>query len=382
MEKLYLATTFAAAIVCLLTSLLLFARRNDGERSRTILAIIILFSVFNYMTRFIDLCQGVEPRRVISVRLLLTAIFMVTSYIMYPIEVISPGYLNFRKIYRLYVPWLLLLGITIIAQISGVQFKDYNSLPDLFTGITHFESWFRLLLAFLFFMPVVSIFIIPYTRKYNNTDNVWMRKYLAIFTINTLAYVVVLSSDAIVVKIAYYFVSVSCSLAIAYMEIFERLIRKVDDGINNEVVLSNCNPEADLAGISCNKEQEDERDVPDENQSLSLLAFRIDDYITNDKLWEDPDLTAVELYRALCTNRTTFAKAMKLLGYENFTTYINTLRVKDFIKRIESGEYSSYMTAFYDAGFRSRSSAFRNFKLVTGKTPTEYFSKSMVTGHK
>lgn len=69
---------------------------------------------------------------------------------------------------------------------------------------------------------------------------------------------------------------------------------------------------------------------------------------------------------------------MKQLNYENFAAYINALRVNDFIQRIESGEYTFYMTAFYDAGFRSRSSAFRNFKLVTGKTSTEYFTKSCI----
>lgn len=378
MEQLYSATTFAAAIVCLLTSLLLFARRNEGERSRLILAFIVLFSVFNYMTRFVDLCQGEEPERVISVRLLLTAIFMVTSYIMYPIEVISPGYLNLRRILKLYIPWMLLLAITLIAQMSGVHFKNYSSLPDLFSGITHFESWFRVLLALLFFMPVISIFIIPYTRKYNNTDKVWMRKYLIIFTINTFAYVIVLSSDAIAVKISYYFVSVSCSLAIAYMEIFERLIRKTDEKAKNDIVLLTNIPKTDLKDMSVSGGENGNRIACTERHSLSLLSTRIDEYICQRRLWEDPDLTAVDLYSALCTNRTTFARAMKELNYENFAAYINALRVNDFIQRIESGEYSSYMTAFYDAGFRSRSSAFRNFKLVTGKTPTEYFTKSRI----
>lgn len=381
MEKLYLATTFAAAIVCLLTSLLLFARRNDGERSRAILAFIILFSVFNYITRFIDLCQGEEPERVISVRLLLTAIFMVTSYIMYPIEVISPGYLNFRRVSVLYLPWLILLIISLVLIQSGVRFANYVSLMDMLPDIGQFQVWFRIIMAFLIFSPVISIFIIPYTRRYNNTDKVWMRNYLIIFTINTLAYVIVLSSDAIAVKISYYFFSVSCSLAIAYMEIFERLIRKPDKETTNDVVLLPHIPKTDLEDMSHCEYETGKRSACSERHTLSLLSTRIEEYICQRRLWEDPDLTAVDMYRALCTNRTTFAKAMKELDYENFATYINALRVNDFIKRIESGEYTSYMTAFYDAGFRSRSSAFRNFKLVTGKTPTEYFSKSTITRH-
>jgi hypothetical protein len=44
MQSLYLVTTFAAAIVCLLTALLVYARRKSGERSRVILACIIMFA--------------------------------------------------------------------------------------------------------------------------------------------------------------------------------------------------------------------------------------------------------------------------------------------------------------------------------------------------
>lgn len=372
MEPLYFATTFAAAVVCLLTSLLLFSRRKDGERSRTILAFIVSVSVLNYITRFIALYNGEEPERVISMQMLLTAIFMVTSYIMYPIEVISPGYLNFKRIVRLYIPWLCLLCISIIARVMGVHFNNYSTLMAMLPNFAHFESWFRILLALLFFAPIIYIFIIPYTKRYNNTDKVWMQKYLTVFVINTIAYLVVLSSDAVIIKITYYFVSVGCSLTIAYMELFERLIRGVDHG--------NAASSVDCAG--CNMTNEADAVVEDnttkDNDSVKQLSVRLENYIQQQRLWENPDLTAVELYSALNTNRTTFAKAIKQLGYENFAIYINTLRVKNFIIHIESGVYTSYLTAFYDVGFRSRSSSFRNFKQITGETPAEYFQKRRI----
>lgn len=372
MEPLYLATTFAAAIACIITSLLLFLRRKDGERSRTILAFIVSFSVLSYLTRFIALYNGEEPERVISIQMLLIAIFMVTSYIMYPIEVISPGYLNFRRIIRLYIPWLCLLGISIIARVVGVHFNNYSTLMEMLPHFSHFESWFRITLAFLLFAPVIYIFIIPHTKRYNNTDKVWMQKYLTIFVINIIAYLVVLSSDAVIVKITYYFVSVGCSLAIAYMELFERLIRDID---NCEATLSiNCTD----CNITNYTDAVVKNGISKDNDSLKQLSIRLENYIQQERLWENPDLTAVELYNALNTNRTTCAKAIKLLGYDNLAIYINTLRVKSFIAHIESGAYTSYITAFYDVGFRSRSSAFRNFKQITGETPTEYFQKRRI----
>ncbi|MDX9748305.1 MAG: AraC family transcriptional regulator, partial [Paludibacter sp.] len=98
MQQLYIATVFAGALIFFLVSILLILRRKSGERSRVILAVIVFFSVLNYITRFIDLINGKEPEFVVSPILLLIANFMVFSYITYPLEVISPGWLNFRRI--------------------------------------------------------------------------------------------------------------------------------------------------------------------------------------------------------------------------------------------------------------------------------------------
>jgi len=54
------------------------------------------------------------------------------------------------------------------------------------------------------------------------------------------------------------------------------------------------------------------------------------------------------------------------------------LRIEDFIRRIQTKESANYQDAFYDAGFRSRATAFRNFKQYTGKTPSEYFLQQTV----
>ncbi len=380
MESIYFVTTFTGAIVCMLTSILLFSRRKDGERSRTILAIIVLFSVLNYATRFIELYNGEEPERVISVKMLLTAIFMVTSYIMYPIEVISPGYLNLRRILKIYIPWFILISITVIAMLSGVEFTNYSTLIEMFSNYNRFEASFRIGLAFLFFLPVITIFTIPYTRKYNNTDKSWMRKYLIIFTLNTFAYLIVLSSNSLYVKTLYYYISVGCSLTIAYMEIFERLIRQSAEPELN--IASTPEPiiidiEKEFIETTDLYEAEDSNYCITDNTAVTSLSVMLSNYMQKTHAWENPDLSASDLYIILNTNRTTFGKVIKKLGYDNLAIYLNTLRIEDFISRIKLSPSSSYRDVFYDVGFRSRSSAFRNFRQITGTTPTEYFKKEI-----
>ena len=62
-------------------------------------------------------------------------------------------------------------------------------------------------------------------------------------------------------------------------------------------------------------------------------------------------------------------------GYENYTSYIKKLRIDDFLQQIESGKSVNFQEAFFYVGFRSRSTALRNFQQVTGVSPTEYFQK-------
>lgn len=147
MEYLYIATVFAGALVCLLASVLLFLRRKAGGRSRIILAVIVFFSVLNYITRFIDLCRGEVPEFIVSADMLLLANFMVISYIMYPVEVISPGWLNLSRIIGLYSVWLFFLLVYVITLVAGVNYTQYASVLDMLSDAGNFNVWFRLIMC-------------------------------------------------------------------------------------------------------------------------------------------------------------------------------------------------------------------------------------------
>lgn len=376
MKDLYLSTTYAAALVCLLISFLLFIRRKNGERSRKILVVIILFSVLNYVTRFIDICRGDEPEVLISIDMLLLAIFMVTSYLIYPIEVISPGYLNFRRIVRIYIPWMILVIVSVLSSyVFGVTFIHYGSLLDMLPYITRFDVWFRLLLVLFIFVPVLTILFIPHTRRYSNVGNDWTRKYIVLFVINTLAYILVLALDLLIVKILYYYVSVGCSFGIAYMELHVRLIKKQATSNDNEKkTLIATHPEDTVLE---NKGEFIVSDAINQN-TQSTLCNRLNLYMTQKCVYRDPDLSIHTLSTMLNTNRTTLAHAIQGLGYDSFSSYINMLRINDFIFQIQKEKTSYFQEAFYDAGFRSRATAIRNFKQVTGKTPSEYFQNKCI----
>lgn len=371
MQYFYIATIFSGALVCLLASLLLFARRKAGERSRLILAVIVLFSVFNYIPRFIALCNGQDPEFVVTAKLLLVANFMIVSYILYPVEVISPGWLNFRRVVILYGPLSALAGIYVISLWAGVEYTHYSSLLEMLSHADRFEVWFRILLSLLIFSPLLFVFSIHRTRLYHNSDHIWMRKYIITLSINIIAYILVLIFNRPLVHTLYYYVSVGCSLYIVYMELFDRLIGKPQliTPISREENIPPAEPVANEAEVLISAEK-----CVAELKNSALIQ-RLDSYMKKNNAWRDPDLSLNTLASELFTNRTSLSLTMRASGYENYTNYINRLRIDDFIQQIESGQSENFQEAFFFVGFRSRGTALRNFRQFTGKTPSEYFQR-------
>ncbi len=366
MQYLYLATVFAGALVCLLASILLFVRRKEAKRSRVILAVIVSFSVFNYITRFIALCNGETPELVVSAKLLLQANFMVLGYILYPIEVIAPGWLSFQRILKLYSYWLLAVVVYLISLQLGVEYTPYGSLLGMLAHSGSFEVWFRLLLSVLIFAPALIVFFIHQTRLYRNSDHIWVRKYVITLSVNMLAYMLVLMFNHPEFNILYYYVSVGCSLYIVYMELFDRLIVKTLPAAVAEEK-EETTDETDDSFLCPEKCGNDKKN--------SVLIQRLDNYMKIHKAWRNPDLSLNTLASELFTNRTSLAQAMRESDYENYSNYINRLRIEDFLQQIESGQMLNFQETFFFVGFRSRSTALRNFRQFTGSTPSEYFQK-------
>lgn len=359
MREVYIGAMFMATMVYLLYTIVLFLRRKDGERSRIIFGMILLLSVFNYSFRFVD-SFDMEFESIISPLLLILATFMVLTYTIYPIEVISPGWLTIRRALMFYSPILILFCIYWITLLLGVEYHYYPSPIEMFPDICNFDVFFRLFMCLVVFSPLILIFYIPYTKRYNNTNKSWMRGYLLVSGINTLAYVLLFFFDSLFLRTSYFFVSVGCVSYLVYNELFVRLIKienysndnkieAIDDNINNQIRINS------------------------EDKSVELFR-KLDEFVKKNNSWRDPDISMVSLTRSLKTNRTSLTEAIKCQGYENYAAYINQLRVKEFIDMVrKNNNIYSFQDMFFDVGFRSKTSALRNFKNITGAIPSDYF---------
>lgn len=354
MEILYFGTVRVAGVIFLICSLLLFIQRKKGERSRLIFSGVLFLSILSYLMRYVGTYFDMAPLSITAPHVFLMGIFIITCYMIYPIEVISPGWITPRRLLNVYLPLLSLWVIYLITLWIGVEYVPYKNLLEMLPDIGRFDVWYRVVLCLLIYLPAVFLFFVHYTRKYNNTNNSWTRKYVSVVMFNATAYLLLILFNNIHVHIFYYYCTAFAALYFTYQELYVRLIFKV-----SEIATESKSKIAPQVAESTSDVQ-------------TQLRERLETLMDEQKPWQVPDLTVASLAMMLRTNRTTLYLLIKEMGYDSYPTYINSRRVAEFIKIIENGSVVNIEDAFFEVGFRSRANAFRYFRMVTGTTPLEY----------
>lgn len=97
-------------------------------------------------------------------------------------------------------------------------------------------------------------------------------------------------------------------------------------------------------------------------------------------LFLTPELTLKMVAEELNVHPNTLSQVINTVEQKNFFDYINTLRVVEFKKRVAHPNNRNYtlLSLAYECGFNSKTSFNRNFKNLTGKTPSEYLKDSKV----
>lgn len=362
----YIATVYTALVVMFLASATLFICRRSGDRSRLILSAVIFLSVFNYTPKLLTIIDGSTEVQVMSVPMLALAIFMIISYTTYPIEVISPGWITFKRLLLLYSPVIAIFIFYWITAAFGAKYAEYNNLIQMLPHAGEFNVLFRLLLCAAMFLPLFIIFFIPYTRIYSNTDKTWVRVYAILYAIDIASYIIVLAFHSLIIVILYFHISMVITLIRVYMELRYRIVEK---NVSEKMLLAVDSNEVKV--IKDGIPADDEGMKYDENNLFSKLQYQMSAH----QAWRDPNMSLSMLTEKLGTNRTTLSKAIRDNGIESFSTYINKMRISDFIFLVNSQKDISIKEAFFICGYRSRTTALRNFKLFTGKTPSDYFDR-------
>lgn len=111
------------------------------------------------------------------------------------------------------------------------------------------------------------------------------------------------------------------------------------------------------------------------SQSSSMtLYLRLLEMVTRGKRYLSPEMTAQQMTQELeCTSRQLSA-AVQVGGEENFSSFINGLRVKEACRRLSLPRYyEQKMEQIAEgSGFKSRQAFYISFEKVMGETPAHW----------
>jgi len=151
----------------------------------------------------------------------------------------------------------------------------------------------------------------------------------------------------------------------------ELIYRIVDKKVSSETIMT---PNiAEINAISKAIADEQEIKIYKEND----LYIRLQRYMMDNQAWRNPNMSLSMLTEEMGTNRTTLAKSVRENGIESISYYINKLRISDFISLMNQDHKISIKEAFFICGYRSRTTALRNFRQITGTIPSDYFGRNM-----
>ena len=92
--------------------------------------------------------------------------------------------------------------------------------------------------------------------------------------------------------------------------------------------------------------------------------------------YKKEELTLIELAKELNAHPNHLSQVINEKEGKNFYNYINSLRIKEFIKLASLPENKKYtmISLAYDCGFSTKSTFNKHFKKQTGETPTQFFN--------
>lgn len=182
-------------VICLGGAFLLFLRGHNN-RSRSLLAMIMLLWGCFYAVRVMGMLLGnpflnFTRISVMDPFVLACGNLYLIFLLLYPVEVVRPGWLNLKRTGWLLLPYLVVsLFYYIVLSLSGQEPMKLRSMNQFMEHIGEFNVWYRLFMALSVLVYLALLFRLTWHYKkiyrkwcqnnYSNDENIdvsWLRQY-------------------------------------------------------------------------------------------------------------------------------------------------------------------------------------------------------------
>lgn len=354
-------------LVCtlFLSGVLLCLQRAGNKRPRVYLAIFSFVTASELAYRLYTAYRtGVimTVSEVLPIYVLIVGILEILLMYLYPLEVVRPNWLTPKRLFLLFLPWLVVGGVYVLIV---PDIRVLSSFSEMMRYIGEFNVWFRLLILFFCFIPCTILLLrIPYKWQQSSVDNKWIYKYVIGIQVIGLLFSAVVLTGSVLVSCVHLLYGILFFLYVTYQELYLRLLPAPVD----EAVIPQLEVEAPPLGDSARVCEMDPCNPLWEELTLQMAEK---------ELWRNPDLTLEDLSKSLNTNRTTLSALIQQQGHSGYSEFINRRRIESFVDTVNSGKSVNMLQLFYEVGFRSKSTALRNFRLYMGCTPGDYIQRAV-----
>ena len=266
---------------------------------------------------------------------------------LYPITVAQPSWLSPKHYGLLFLPVLILFIVFLFFAGHWTPLPTPESVwenalaPDVMARM-----------AGLFLMPpyCLMLLLLPYNYHHSSASFWWILNYsLGLLIICSVHIVLMLTNfPPLIIALpilaaAFYFLSTE-------YEFNERLRPGKESKDSDKVPVPG--PEAADATLD--------------------LWSRISRLMNEEEIWRNPDISLGAMARQCATNVTYLNRVIQQETKGGFKELVNNKRIAAVVAQLQENPESDIQTAFFNAGYRSRTTAWRNFKDIMGVTPTEY----------
>lgn len=275
----------------------------------------------------------------------------------YLVEVIRPHWLTLKRFVGIISPWLLIVAATLILYIKDNGHTHVYNFDKLSTVITYPDMLLRTAMtASLTFYSLWIMYICCFTKRYNPKRPL-IRVTLIITLLMTVTFFCSRGLQLFWAYMVHEALYIAISVIIIYVEHYERL------HIPYETVRTYYRPAVESAPSAT-------------QEAINLVSIKLCNLMEDPDVWQDPELTRDTLVQLAGTNRTYLQEAAKVLGFKTPADMLYRRRIEYVCECLRKNPTANLQELFYDAGFQSRTTAWRHFTEIVGCTPTEFIEKN------
>ena len=270
----------------------------------------------------------------------------------YIIELLRPQWLNTKRLLFLFLPSLLCAGVVLFFVVKG-NITNLCSVSELSAHLAEPNVIARLVFLSLY-LPYFVYLIVLRLRTQQAHANKHHDILVLITTLLCISYVFSRGLQLYVGYITHEVLYLLLSVIIVYFEHYERLhvpLEKVRDYYTWD-------------------------QLPHATQNtVNTVAQALQQLMDDPAVWQDSELTGDKIVHLVGTNRTYIQQAAKQLGFVNLSDMINRRRIDYVCQQLRKDPNTPVQTLFIDAGYRSRTTAWRHFTTIVGCTPSEFVER-------